>query len=160
MIKIAGSYELEASVEKVWPHIFDPQSLMNLIPGCQQLEQVGPDEYRGQIQVAIAAVSGIYQTYVRVVERDPPHRCCFEGEVNGATGIIKGEASFTLKEVEEKNKTSLEYEAKGMITGAMARLNPRYAEGVARTLIKQGLANLNKQLQSQAVPNPPDQVEV
>jgi carbon monoxide dehydrogenase subunit G len=122
---------------------------MILIPGCQQLEQISPDEYRGQIQVSIAAVSGTYQTYVRVVERDPLRRCRFEGEINGATGIIKGEASFTLKEVEGENKTTLVYKAEGMITGVLARLNPRYAEGVARTLIKQGLANLNQELGTQ-----------
>jgi carbon monoxide dehydrogenase subunit G len=40
----------------------------------------------------------------------------------------------------------IEYQAKGMITGALARLNPRYVEGIARTLINLGLTNLNQQL--------------
>jgi carbon monoxide dehydrogenase subunit G len=148
MIKIMGSYQLEAPIDKVWPRIFDPQSLMSLIPGCQQLQQVGPDEYRGQIQVGVAAVSGIYDTYVKVLKHDPPHQCCFEGEVSGSTGTIKGEASFTLKEVEQVN-SYIEYEAKGMITGALAKLSPRFVEGIARTLINLGLANLNKQLRAQ-----------
>jgi len=139
---------LEAPIDDIWPFIFDPKSLMSLIPGCQQLEQVSTDEYRGHIQVGIAAVSGTYDSYVRVVERDPPHRCCFEGEISGATGIIKGEASFVLKEVEEGNNL-IEYQAKGTITGALAKLSPRFVEGVAQTLIKLGLANLNKQLQAQ-----------
>jgi hypothetical protein len=38
-----------------------------------------------------------------------------------------------------------------MITGALAKLSPRFVEGVAQTLIKLGLANLNKQLQAQIV---------
>ncbi len=146
MVEIVGSYMLEASVDEVWPHIFDPASLMSLIPGCQQLEQVSPDEYRGQIQVAIAAVSGTYDTYVRVVERDSPRHCRFEGEVSGSTGRVRGSASFTLKEVEEQKNSLIEYQAKGMITGALARLNPRYVEGIARTLINLGLTNLNQQL--------------
>jgi carbon monoxide dehydrogenase subunit G len=62
MVEIVGSYKLEASIEEVWPRIFDPQSLIGLIPGCQQLEQVSPNEYRGRIQVGIAAVSGTYDT--------------------------------------------------------------------------------------------------
>jgi carbon monoxide dehydrogenase subunit G len=148
MIKIVGSYQLEAPIDKVWPHIFDAQSLMSLIPGCQQLEQVNPDEYKGQIQVGVAAVSGIYDTYVRVLKHDPPQHCCFEGEVSGATGTLRGEASFTLKEVWQGN-SCIEYEAEGMITGALAKLSPRFVEGVARTLINLGLANLNKQLRAQ-----------
>ncbi|GAB4541147.1 MAG: hypothetical protein Kow0063_31730 [Anaerolineae bacterium] len=149
MVEIAGSYTLEASVDVVWPRIFDVTSLVSLIPGCQKLEQVSPDEYRGQIQVGIAAVSGTYTSYVRVVEQDPlRHHCRFEGEVTGSTGRVKGEASFTLEEVEEPNNSRIEYHARGMVTGALAKLNPRYVEGVARTLINLGLANLNKQLRA------------
>ena len=158
MVEIVGSYELEASIDEVWPRIFDPTSLMSLIPGCQQLEQVGPDEYQGHIQVGVAAVSGIYESYVRVVEREPPHKCRFEGEVSGATGTIKGDASFTLKEVNEHNSL-IEYQAKGMITGALAKLSPRFVEGVSQTLIKLGLATLNRGLRAQAVANTADQVK-
>ena len=150
MVEVVGSYMLEASIDEVWPLLFDPASLMSLIPGCQKFEQVGADEYRGQIQVGIAAISGTYDTYVRVVERDPPFRCRFEGEVRGATGIIRGEALFTLTEVEERYNL-IEYQAKGLITGALAKLSPRFVEGVAQTLIKLGLANLNKQLQARMV---------
>jgi len=159
MIEIVGSHKLEASIDEVWPHIFDPTSLMSLIPGCQQLEQISPDEYRGQIRVAIAAVSGSYDTYVRVVRRDPPLHCRFEGEVSGSTGRVTGSASFSLKEVDEQDNALIEYQAKGMITGALARLNPRYVEGVARTLINLGLTNLNQQLQAQPVAETADHVE-
>jgi carbon monoxide dehydrogenase subunit G len=51
--------------------------------------------------------------------------------------------------VEEHDKSLIEYQAKGLITGALAKLSPRFIEGVAQTLIKLGLANLNKQLQAQ-----------
>ncbi len=108
--------------------------------------------------MGIAAVSGTYDTYVRVVEHAPPHRCRFKGEISGATGTIKGEASFTLKEVEECNNL-IEYQAKGIITGALAKLSPRFVEGVALTLVKLGLANLNKQLQAQMVADTTDHFE-
>jgi len=156
MIEIVGTHKLEASIGEVWPHIFDPTSLMSLIPGCQQLEKISPDEYRGQIQVSIAALSGTYDTYVRVVERDPPRHCRFEGEAHGSTGRVTGSASFSLKEVEEQENSLIEYQAVAMITGALARLNPRYVEGVARTLISLGLANLNQQLQAQPVADTAD----
>jgi carbon monoxide dehydrogenase subunit G len=159
MIEIVGSEKLEAAIDEVWPHIFDPASLMSLIPGCQQLEQVSPGEYRGQIKVAIAAVSGTYETYVSVVERDPPRHCQFKGEVRGSTGRVTGSASFSLKEVEDQDNSLIEYQARGMITGALARLNPRYVEGVARTLINLGLTNLNQQLQAQPVVGTAGQVE-
>jgi len=59
MTKITGSYELEAAREIVWPRIYDPVSLMELIPGCQRLEKIGVDEYSGQIQIGVAGVIAV-----------------------------------------------------------------------------------------------------
>jgi carbon monoxide dehydrogenase subunit G len=147
MIRIAGSYTFDTPPENIWPRIFDPESLMGLIPGCQAIEQVSADEYRGQIDIGLPAIVGTYHTAVRLVEHDEPQYCTFEGEVDGATGSIKGTASFRLKEVNGQ-KTLLEYEGQGLITGALGRLSSRFIEGVAQTLIKQGLARLNRELKS------------
>ena len=148
-MRISGSYLLEAPGERVWPVIFDPRSLMNLIPGCQQLERVGENEYRGQIQIGVAAVRGVYETSVRVLEQSPLSRCRLEGEVSGPAGVIQGQASFVLKEVED-GKTQLDYEADATITGALAQLSPRFIEGLVRTLIRHGLTELNQQLRAQS----------
>jgi carbon monoxide dehydrogenase subunit G len=144
-MKITGNYTFKVPRERVWPRIFDPASLLGLIPGCKNLEQVGPREYRGQIQINLAAVSGSYDTLVTILERREPDYCRFDGEVDGPTGLISGTAAFTLREVQ--GETILDYEAQGVITGALAKLSPRFVEGIAKTLINQGLARLNKELQ-------------
>ncbi|NIV39063.1 MAG: hypothetical protein GWN58_59500, partial [Anaerolineae bacterium] len=46
-------------------------------------------------------------------------------------------------------QTAIEYEGEGLITGSLARLDSRFAEGLAKNLISQGLAKLNKQLKEQ-----------
>jgi carbon monoxide dehydrogenase subunit G len=148
MINIKGSYTLAAPREQVWPFIFDPHALMGLIPGCQSIEQVSPDEYRGQVQVGVASVSGIYDTYVKIHSFHPPVTCQFQGEISGPTGLVKGTATFTLKKFGEK--CTLDYQAQGLVTGALAKLSPRFIEGLVNTLLKIGLANLNKQVQHAA----------
>jgi hypothetical protein len=52
------------------------------------------------------------------------------------------------------NQTIIDYEGQAMIGGALARLNTRFIEGVAKTLIDQGLAKLNQQVQAEAAVNP------
>ena len=74
-MNIAGQYRLNARREAVWPLVFDPNSLMRLIPGCQNLEQIDEDAYRGRIHVSVPGVSGTYEAHVRVLERTAPHRC-------------------------------------------------------------------------------------
>jgi carbon monoxide dehydrogenase subunit G len=144
-MKIAGSHILHAPRDDVWALILEPEALKTLIPGCQQLEQIGPDEFQGQIRVQLASVGGTYETFVRIVERDPPRYCRFEGQVRGPTGIMQGKASFALQEVNQE--TLITYEAEALVTGGLAKLSARFVEGVAKTLIGQGMFRLDRQLQ-------------
>lgn len=146
-MNLSGTYTLNAPPERVWPHIFDPNSLITLIPGCQQLEEIEPDVYTGQMSIGIAAVRGKYNTLVKVIEADAPNHCTFEGQVTGSTGTITGQASFSLQEVEQD--TEIEYLAHATITGALGTISPRFLESVAKTFLNQGLAELNKNLTKQ-----------
>jgi len=148
-MKVAGSYKFDGSRESIWPLIYDPASLVSLIPGCDQIEQVNSDEYRGQVHVRLPAVAGTYTTFVKLIERNEPHYCRFEGEVNGSAGSIKGVASFKLEAVD--SQTVMEYEGQAMISGPLAKLDSRFVEGIVQTLLKQGLAKLNKQIRLKQV---------
>lgn len=143
-MKISGSYTLNAPPERVWPLIFDPNSLITLVPGCQQLEQIAPGEYRGHMRVGIAAVSGKYDMLVKIIEADAPNHCTFEGQMTGPTGTITGQASFSLQEAEQD--TVIEYLAQALITGALGSISPRILESIAKTFLNQGMADLNKNL--------------
>ena len=148
MIGVDGTYSIDAPREVIWPQIFDPNSLMKLIPGCQGLEQTSPNEYHGKIQVGFASISGEYTTFVRILDQAPPGYCAFEGEVSGPTGIAKGDASFNLEEV--NGKTIIHYQTNALITGALATLDSRFLEGAVKTLIQLGLSSLNKQFKKNA----------
>jgi carbon monoxide dehydrogenase subunit G len=141
---IADRITFDAPAGALWAAIFDTETLKDLIPGCTRLDQTGPDAYHGEIRVGIAAVNGAYQTDVTVAERDEPHRCRMLGEVRGPTGTMKGEARFTLEEA--GGQTTLAYEGKAIISGALAKMSPRFVEGVAQTLIRHGLGKLEKRV--------------
>jgi len=143
-MKISGCHDLEAPRSKVWPLLLDPNALIRLIPGCQQLEQVSPGEYHGQIHLGVAGVGGTYEVSAQVTEKQAPGICRFEGQISGPTGMVTGSAVLRLDEV--KGITSLDYEVQAMVTGALASIPSHFVEGVARTLIDQGLSQLNSQL--------------
>jgi carbon monoxide dehydrogenase subunit G len=145
-MRIAGSYVLDAGRSEVWPRVVDPRSLVGLIPGCQHLEQESANEYRGLLVLGLPAVSGSFETHVRILEQMEPSACRLQGEISGPTGIVRGTASFRLNDL--NGGTELEYEAEGIVTGALAKLPARFVEGVAKGLLKQGLARLGKELGS------------
>jgi len=144
-MKISGNYLLHSPREQVWPLIQDPAALVRLIPGCEQLEQISPTEYRGQMQIPVAAVAGTYNTYVRLLEDPEPYLTRFDGEMEGPAGAMRGSAWFRM--MTEDNNSILVYEGQGIISGPLGRMDGRFTEGVARSLLNQGLANLDRQLQ-------------
>ncbi len=149
---LAGSYDLDAPAERIWPLIFDPAELFQLIPGCEQIEQISPREYRGRLNLRVAAVGGTFQTHLKISDQQPPAFARFEGEMVGPGGVIKGWTVFRLTEVPPH--TALIYEGQALITGPLGSLNSRLVEGVAQALIRQGLDKLNTRLQAQAAASP------
>lgn len=142
-MKITGAYTLNAPRDRAWPIIFDPVQLMGLIPGCDQIAADGPDSYRGAITLRLPAISGSYRTAIKILDRREPEFCLLDGEAAGPGGSVTGQATFTLREVD--GGTQVEYEGNAIISGPLAGMNPRFVEGVAQQLIKQGLARLDAQ---------------
>jgi carbon monoxide dehydrogenase subunit G len=147
-MKIRGSRTLDAPRAAVFAAICDPDTLLGVIPGCRDIEKIGDAEYRGRISLRLPGVVGMYRTVVRLVEAEEPCYGKLEGEVVGALGTIKGRASFRL--IEAGGRTTVEYDARATIDGPLARLDTRFVEGLAGSLIDQGLGNLNSRLQGDA----------
>jgi len=145
-MNIRGSRTVRAPRADVFAAILDPNVLLGVIPGCRDIEQTSPSEYRGRISLRLPGMVGTYRTDVRVIEAEEPCYGQLEGEVVGALGSIKGRASFRLAEIE--GGTVVDYEGQAAIGGPLARLDSRFVEGLAGSLISQGLGNLETRLQS------------
>ncbi len=148
-MNISGSATLDAPRDAVFSAICDSGALLEVIPGCQEIHQVSADEYRGRIAIRLPAIVGTYDTVVRLVESDPPSYGLLEGRLEGRIGTIAGHATFRL--ADDRGKTVIEYQGTAVVSGPLARLDSRFVEGLARSLINQGLARLDKRLQPVAL---------
>jgi uncharacterized protein len=139
-MKIAGSYNLDVPRDRLWRLIFDPAVLLQLIPGCEQIEQASNDVYRGRVTLRLPAISGSFDTNFKIVKSEPPLFCRFEGEASGASGSIKAQGVFRLRD--EGQCTVVEYDCEAQVGRPLASMNPRFMEGVAKMFIRQGLERL------------------
>lgn len=146
-MRIHGNRTLDAPRDRVFAAICDPGSLLAVIPGCRSIEQVG-DEYRGEIALRLPGIAGTFRTTVRLVDTEPPSSGRLLGEVVGRPGSIRGWATFRLADAD--GGTTVEYDGQAELGGPLARLDSRFAEGLAGTLIGQGLGNLDARLRSEA----------
>ena len=143
-MNVKGSARLDAPRADVFAAICDPSALLEVIPGCSEISQVAADEYHARISLRLPAMVGSYDTVVRLVNTDPPASGELEGRVEGKAGGIRGRATFRL--AEDAGGTLLEYEGTATISGPLARLDSRFVEGLAESLIDQGIARLGKRL--------------
>jgi uncharacterized protein len=148
-MKIGGQATLDAKPELIWPLIFDPRTLLELLPGCDDIQRSGPAEYRARLNLRVPGLAGVYSTHVVLLEHEAPHYCRLQGEANGPGGRIRGTAWFSL--AVEGAGTHIAYEGDAQISGPLAGMNPRFAEGVAQNLIRQGLARLPELAQQGAI---------
>jgi hypothetical protein len=146
-MNVRGSRTIDAPRVAVFNAICDPATLLGILPGCSEIEQVDDVEYRGRIAIRLPGLVGTYHTVVRLVETEPPGFGRLDGEVVGALGSITGSASFRL--ADSGGGTTIEYEGHGVIGGPLARLDSRFVEGLAGSLINQGLGNLETRLRGE-----------
>jgi carbon monoxide dehydrogenase subunit G len=115
-----------------------------VIPGCETVDEVAPDEYVGRIRLRLPGTVGVYRTWVRVVDAVEPVRAGLEGRIDGQLGSITGRADFDLTGT--ATGTRLSYEGRASIDGPLARLDSRFTEHLAASLIDQGLDALDRRL--------------
>ncbi len=141
---VRGSHHFTAPREAVFNALRDPRALLAVIPDCEAVEQVAPDEYEGRITLRLPGAAGSYRTHVRLVDVVPPARCGLDGRVEGAMGTITGRASFELADAEPG--TAMSYSGSGVLGGPLARLDGGIAARLVQSLIGQGLAALDRGL--------------
>ena len=126
---------MPSSPEQVWQTLLDPEQLAKVIPGCHQLEQVGPDSYRADITLGIGAVRGRFEARVKLTDLDPPRTAIIAGDLQGLLGSSNGTGNIKLEAV--AGGTQLSYKYGFEITGKVATVGGRMLDGAARVLMKQ-----------------------
>lgn len=155
-MKLAGSYTFDAPRENVWELLMDPSVLQRIIPGCERLEEVGPDTYAADIKLGIANVRGDYTGTVKISDQKPPESYRLEGEGRGKPGFAKGAGCLEL--LDENGKTTMRYQADVQVGGPVAGIGQRLIEASAKSIINQSLKALAAELAAQNdAPQPPDE---
>ena len=130
VMKVTGSATLHAPREKVWEALNDPAVLVRTIPGCQQLEEVGPDRYRMTITAGVASIKGTYQGDVALSDQQQPGSFTLKASGAGAPGTVSADVKVTLAEAD--GDTRLDYDADAIVGGVVGGVGQRVLSGVAK----------------------------
>jgi len=131
---MSGSQRIEASREKVWEGLNNPEILKQCIPGCEAIELVSPTEMTAKAVLKIGPVKASFNGKVTLSDLDPPNGYTISGEgQGGVAGFAKGGATVRL-EADGEDATILHYDAKADVGGKIAQLGARLIDGTAKKL--------------------------
>jgi carbon monoxide dehydrogenase subunit G len=130
---MTGEVQLPASREVVWDKLNDPAVLKACIPGCEELERSGDNQFQAVAKMKVGPVSARFKGKVTLSDFDPPssYKISGEGE-GGVAGFAKGGATVAL--AEKDGGTLLSYNVEAQIGGKLAQLGQRLINGSAKKL--------------------------
>lgn len=133
-MKVEGTYTLPLTQDKAYELLQDPEVLARAMPGCDRLEQIGPDEYAIRMKMAVASFSGLFDSKVRLAELDPPnsYRMIVNGQ--GKIGFVIGEGKILLSQ--NGTGTLVTYDGDVQIGGTIAAIGQRLIDTTSKMMIK------------------------
>ncbi len=143
-MRIAGSYTIAAPRTDVWEALQDPAVLARTLPGCEQLEVVGPDHYRATICAGVASIKGTYKGEVELAEKQEPERYVMKASGAGGPGTIQADATVELHE--DGGGTRVEYDADAVVGGMIGGVGQRMLVGVAKKTAGEFFAAVEREL--------------
>jgi uncharacterized protein len=132
-MKVNGTATLHAPVDAVWTALHDPGVLQRTIPGCDALEEVGPDAYAMTVTAGVASIKGSYRGDVRMTEPQHPHAFTLQASGAGGPGTVSAAVKVHLADAGD-GTTTLTYDADAVVGGAVGGVGQRVLTGVAKKM--------------------------
>jgi carbon monoxide dehydrogenase subunit G len=134
-MKIEGRYLFKAPRERVWQVLLDPKILAQCMPGCEDLKEIGPDQYEATVKIGIAAVKGTYKAKVSITEKRPPSHYVLSGQGSGGPGFMQGDVAIDREE--KGGETVVNYNTDAKVGGLIAGVGQRMIGGISKMMVDQ-----------------------
>ncbi len=146
-MKIDGEYLFKGPREEVWEILRDPEILATALPGTKSLDKVGENEYRGEMNVRVGPVGGLFSGHLVVSNEVPPSSLTLTVDGRGNPGFINGAGNVVLND-QGDGTTLMKYDGEMQIGGRLASVGQRLLDTASKSTIHQGLDALDMALQA------------
>ncbi|HXV23141.1 MAG TPA: SRPBCC domain-containing protein [Alphaproteobacteria bacterium] len=121
-MKIEEGFTVRAPRERVWAFLTDPAKMAPCIPGCGEIQIVGPNSYRASVRVAIGPIKAEFRLEVEVEEEVPPSlaRSVTRGEEGTRASTLLARSLLALEEI-EPGATAVRYSSDISVVGRLGK---------------------------------------
>ena len=145
-MQIHGTHTFKAPQQVVWDALQDPVLLSTALPGGEQLEKLNENEYKAAMHVRVGPVQGKFEGKIELGEINAPTSYRMKVSGQGAPGFVNGEGHVQLEA--SGADTLMHYTGDVQVGGKIAGVGQRLIDSTAKSIIRQGLAALDGQIQA------------
>lgn len=135
---IEETFNISAPVNKLYEFFLNAPKVGHCIPGCENVEMVGDNEYDSIIKAKVGVVSTKFKVRTIIEETVSPTliRTTGQGKELRNLGHFKQKTKIMLKELSE-NETEVSYQAEVSIVGRLATFGDRIMKSKAKAMGKE-----------------------
>jgi len=147
-LKIEGSHKIDAPRERIFAALVNPQVLQKCIPGCEQMEKIGENQYKAKLTAGVGPVKGVFTATVALEDIVAPQHYKLVVEGKGQPGFVKGTGELNLKD--EGGATEIQYTGDVNVGGLIASVGQRMIQSTANLLAGRFFKSLETETTSTA----------
>ena len=149
-MKIEGTQKIAAPRERIFAALVDPAILQKCIPGCEQMEKTGDNQYKAKLTAGVGPVKGVFTATVSLQDIIAPEHYKLVVEGKGQPGFVKGTGELNLKDA--GGASEIQYTGDVNVGGLIASVGQRMIQATANMLA----ARFFKSLEAETAANNPD----
>jgi len=131
-MKIEGTQKIDAPRERIFAALIDPAVLQKCIPGCEQMEKTGENQYSARLTAGVGPVKGVFTATVSLQDIVSPEHYKLVVEGKGQPGFVKGSGELNLKDA--GSATEIQYTGEVNVGGLIASVGQRMIQSAANML--------------------------
>lgn len=126
-MKIEKQFTIDAAQTTVWNFITAPEKVGPCIPGCEDVEVVGPGKYRAAIKVQAGPIKTTFYVTVTAAEERAPEfaRYTTQGDEGGKASRVSANSTLEIIRISAEQST-VKYVSDITISGRLGK----FAAGV------------------------------
>jgi carbon monoxide dehydrogenase subunit G len=142
-----GSVAINASREKVWAFVIDPDQVGQCGPGVEKIEVIDPTHFKATAKVGIGFISARFNVNMELAETDAPDRALLKAHGQAPGSAVDATAQMNLSDGDDGG-TVMDWWADVNLSGTLASVGARMIEGTANKMIGQTFECMKTKLEA------------
>jgi carbon monoxide dehydrogenase subunit G len=153
-MKIEETFEVPASVERVWDFIADPHKMASCLPSVESVEVLDDRHYVVLVKQKVGFISATFKIQTEVLEKQAPVRLVLATRgktIAGAHGTLKSTDTVVLKPAPNQ-ATEVQVVSDLTLGGQLAVLGAKLIEAKSKEIFTEATTNLKNRLGATPAP--------